>query len=80
MSTVTTAKEKGTSWVSCFTLRNGHSVRLQQAGNFCRFQLEGRNLLQIKAIMEKADAVGKYFDSVFHLKAASMLGGGERFL
>lgn len=38
----------------------------------------GENVLQIKAIMEKADALGKYFDSVLHFKAASMLGGGGR--
>lgn len=46
---------------------------MQQAENFCQFWLDRGSLLEIEAITEKSDALGKYFDSVFHLKVASKL-------
>lgn len=70
--TVTRAKEKGTflpknvawySHVNCFYIKKCRSCS-NAAGRELLFWLDRGSLLQIRAIMEKADALGQYFISV----------------
>lgn len=66
--------------MNCFYNEKHRFCSPLQAGNFCEFQLKG-GYLQIKAFMEEANALGKHFDFLLHLKVASMLREeGEDFI